>query len=53
MNSVCYDLKILFITEEDNGSALQRSCLENSMDRGGWWLQSMGSQRVLGARLSD
>ena len=22
------------------------SCLENSMDRGAWWVQSMGSQRV-------
>ena len=25
---------------------LQYSCLENPMDRGTWWLQSVGSQRV-------
>ena len=31
---------------EGNGSPLQYSCLENPMDRGVWWLQSMGSQRV-------
>ena len=24
-------------SEEGNGSPLQYSCLENSMDRGGWW----------------
>ena len=29
-----------------NGNPLQCSCLENPMDRGAWWLQSMGSQRV-------
>ena len=29
---------------EGNGSLLQYSCLENSVDRGAW--QSMGSQRV-------
>ena len=29
-----------------NGNPLQYSCLENSMDRGAWWLQSMGSHRV-------
>jgi len=23
---------------EGNGSPLQYSCLENSMDRGGWWV---------------
>ena len=34
-------------TLEMNGNPLQYSCLENSMDRGGWWAtQSMGSQRV-------
>ena len=22
---------------EENGNPLQRSCLENSMDRGAWW----------------
>ena len=31
---------------EGNGHALQYSCLENSTDRGGGGLQSMGSQRV-------
>ena len=31
---------------EGNGSPLQYSCLENPMDRGAWWLQSIGSQRV-------
>ena len=31
---------------EGNGNPLQYSCLENSMDRGTWWVQSMGSQRV-------
>ena len=31
---------------EGNGNPLQYSCLENPMDRGAWWLQSMGSQRV-------
>ena len=30
---------------EGNGSPLQYSCLDNSMDRGAWWAtQSMGSQ---------
>ena len=29
-----------------HGNPLQYSCLENPMDRGVWWLQSMGSQRV-------
>ena len=27
-----------------NGSTLQCSCLENPMDRGAWWVQSLGSQ---------
>ena len=31
---------------EVNGYLLQYSCLENSMGRGAWWLQSMWSQRV-------
>ena len=31
---------------QGNGYPLQYSCLENSMDRGAWWAQSMGSQRV-------
>ena len=31
---------------EGNGNPLQCSCLENSMDRGVWRVQPMGSQRV-------
>ena len=31
---------------EGNGNLLQYSCLENSMDRGAWRLQSMGLRRV-------
>ena len=31
---------------EGNGNSLQHSCLENSMDRGAWQAESMGSQRV-------
>ena len=31
---------------ERNGYALQYSCLENPMDRGAWWLQSIGLQTV-------
>ena len=31
---------------EGNGNGLQCSCLENPMNRGAWWLQSRGSQRV-------
>ena len=31
---------------EGNGTPLQRSYLENSMDKGAWGPQSMGSQRV-------
>ena len=27
-----------------HGNPLQYSCLENPMDRGAWWLQSMESQ---------
>ena len=37
-------VRILF--GEGNGNPLQYSCLENPTDRGAWWLQSMGSQRV-------
>ena len=29
---------------EGKGNSLQYSCLENSMEWGAWWLQSMGSQ---------
>ena len=32
--------------EEGTGEPLQYSCLENPMDRGAWWLWSIGSQRV-------
>ena len=31
---------------DGNGNPLQYSSLENSMDRGAWRLQSVGSQRV-------
>ena len=31
---------------EGNSNPLQYSCLENPMDGGAWWLQSMGSLRV-------
>ena len=31
---------------EGNGNPLQYSCLENFMDRGAWWVQSMGLKRV-------
>ena len=31
---------------EGHGNPLQYSCLENYMDRRGWWATSMGSQRV-------
>ena len=29
-----------------NSNPLLYSCLENPMDRGAWWAQSMGSRRV-------
>ena len=31
---------------EGNDNPMQYSCLGNSMDRGGWQAQSMGSQKV-------
>ena len=31
---------------EGNDSPLQYSCLENLMDRGAWWVQSIGSRKV-------
>ena len=31
---------------EENCKSLHYSCLGNPMDRGAWWLNSMGSQRV-------
>ena len=33
-------------TGKRNSYPLQYSCLEDSMERGAWWLQSMGLQRV-------
>ena len=38
--------------EGGNGNPLQYSCLENPMDRGASWAQSMGSQRVTTERLN-
>ena len=40
---------VQFLGQEDppggrHGNPLQYSCLENPMDRGALWLQSMGSQ---------
>ena len=37
---------------EGNGNPLQYSCLENPMDRGGWWATVHGSQKSP-VRLSD
>ena len=31
---------------EGNGYPLQYSCLESSVDKGGWWAQFIGSQKV-------
>ena len=31
---------------EGNGNPLQDSCLENSMDRGAWWVTVYGVARV-------
>ena len=33
-------------SEEGTGNPFQYSFLENPMDRGAWWVQSMGEQRV-------
>ena len=30
----------------EHGNPLQCSCLENPMDRGAWWVQSIASQRI-------
>ena len=38
--------------EEGNGTPLQYSCLENSMDRGAWWAAVHGIAKS-GTRLSD
>ena len=45
------ETQILYPGQEDspgegNGNPFQYSCLENSMDREAWGLQSLGSQRV-------
>ena len=32
--------------EEEMATHYQYSCLENPMERGGWWLKSMGCKRV-------
>ena len=32
---------------KENGNPLQYSCLGNPIDRGAWWLQSMGLQEVV------
>ena len=32
--------------EEGNGNPFQCSCLGNPMDRGAWWLQSMGRKEL-------
>ena len=32
--------------EGGHGNTLQHSCLKNPMDRGAWWVQSIGSKRV-------
>ena len=31
---------------EGKGNPLQYSCLENSTDKGAWWVMAMGSQSV-------
>ena len=44
-----YHIDWLFVSKyigEGNGTPLQYSCLENPMDGGAWWPQSMGSLRV-------
>ena len=35
-----------FLSGEEKDNPLHYSCLENSMDRGACWLESMGSQGV-------
>ena len=37
MNFVCTHTHTHTHTGEGNGNPLQYSCLENSMDGGGWW----------------
>ena len=48
---VMQEMCVLFLGQEDfrgegNDNPLQYAFLGNAMDRGGWWLQSTGSQRV-------
>ena len=38
---------------EGNGNLLQYSCLENPINRGGWWLQSLGLQRDKHDRVTE
>ena len=42
----CVQIYFASLLKDGNGNPLQYPCLENLMDRGAWWLQSMGSQRV-------
>ena len=37
---------LVFSDGEGNGTPLQYSCLENSMDRGAWWAAVHGVARV-------
>ena len=37
---------VVILNGEGNCNPLQYSCLENPTDKGAWWLQSMGSERV-------
>ena len=48
-----YNLEVsVFITEEGDGTRLQYSCLENSMDGGAWWAAVHGIAKNR-TRLSD
>ena len=42
----CISEELANLSGEGNGTPLQYSCLENPMDGGACWLQSMGSLRV-------
>ena len=37
MGDRCLCISLVLMCGEGNGNPLQYSCLENSMDRGGWW----------------
>ena len=41
-----FNLYAEYIIREGNGTPLQYSCLENPMDGGAWWAESMGLRRV-------